>query len=152
MRNPTGSEVKWAECSIIIGIGYRVQVFAASSIAQSVCEWTFGLLAIWCLRLPRFESCIQQRRQLVSFGFKNRLLCQSTKINNSKHILTLYIFVARSKWVRRRVLFLYCLNYVKEWLSSSCFRSYRQSIRASMKTNAFLSTWQPYLSCYFDTG
>ena len=30
-----------------------------SSIAQSVCEWTFSLLVIWCLRFPRFESCIQ---------------------------------------------------------------------------------------------
>ena len=40
--------------------------------------WAFSLLAIWCLRLARFESCIQQGRKLVSFRFAITSLCQST--------------------------------------------------------------------------
>ena len=39
------------------------QFFLAwSSIVQSVCEWAFSQLTIRCLRRPRFESCIQQRK------------------------------------------------------------------------------------------
>ena len=38
VQQPNGSKVKWAGCSLIIGVGCRVQVFLAlSSIAQSVC-------------------------------------------------------------------------------------------------------------------
>ena len=33
-----------------------------SSIAQSVCEWAFSLLAIRCFETSRFESCFQQRK------------------------------------------------------------------------------------------
>ena len=65
VKKPTGSEVKWSECSPNIGKGYkgcRVYVFAWSWISQSVCEWTFVLLANWCIRLPSLESCIQQRK------------------------------------------------------------------------------------------
>ena len=50
VRKPTGSEVEWAECLLIIGTGCRVQVLAWSSIAQSVCQQAFSLLANRCLR------------------------------------------------------------------------------------------------------
>ena len=51
VRKPTGSEVEWAECLLIIGMGCRIQVFLAwSSIAQSVCQKAFSLLANRCLR------------------------------------------------------------------------------------------------------
>ena len=62
VRKPIDSGAKWAECSLIIGTGCRVQVFAWSSIAQSVCEWAFSLLAIRCLETSMFESCFQQRK------------------------------------------------------------------------------------------
>ena len=63
VRKPNGSEVKWVECSLIIGMGCWVQVFSAwSSIAQSDCEWAFNLLANRCLETSRFEPCIQQRK------------------------------------------------------------------------------------------
>ena len=67
-----------SECSLIIRMGCWVQVFPWSSIAQSVCKWAFSLLAIWFLRLPRFESCIQQRKTTVSFRFEITPMCQST--------------------------------------------------------------------------
>ena len=83
-RKLIGSEVKWAECSLIIGTGYWVQVFAWSSIAESVCVWPFSLLVIWCLRLPRFESCIQQRKTTCLLSIRKSLRCQSIKINNNR--------------------------------------------------------------------
>ena len=50
VRKATDSGAKWAECSLIIGTGCRVQVFVAwSSIAQSVCQRACSLLANWCL-------------------------------------------------------------------------------------------------------
>ena len=71
VRKPNGSEVKWAEWSLIIGTGCRVQVFAWSSIAQSVCEWEFSLLANRCLmRLPGSNPAFSRGRQLVSFRFE----------------------------------------------------------------------------------
>ena len=45
-RKPIGSEVKLDECSFIIGTGLWVQDNAWSSIAQSVCEWAFSLMAM----------------------------------------------------------------------------------------------------------
>ena len=68
----SGSEVKWAECSFIIGTSCRVQVFSAwSSIALSVCKWAFSLQAIMCLRLLRFESCIRQRQVICLLSIRN---------------------------------------------------------------------------------
>ena len=76
VRKPVGSEVNWAECSLIIGTGCWVQIFAWSSIAQSVCEWAFSPLAIWYLTLPSFESCIQQRKTTCLLSFRKSLrLC-----------------------------------------------------------------------------
>ena len=61
VRKPNDSGVEWTECSLIIGTGCWVQVFAWSLIDQSVCQRAFSLLAIWFQR-PWFKSCIQQRK------------------------------------------------------------------------------------------
>ena len=85
VRMPNGSGVEWAECSLIIGTGYRVQVFAWSSIAQSVCEWAFSLLAIRCLR-PRVRILHSAEEDNLSPLDSNiACLCQSIEINNNKH-------------------------------------------------------------------
>ena len=60
VRKKIGSEIMWAECSLIMGTGFWVQVFVWSSITQSACEWAFSLLAK--LILPSLESCIPQRK------------------------------------------------------------------------------------------
>ena len=62
-----------------------------SSIAQSVCEWTFIPLAIWCLRLPRFESCIRQKKTTCHLPFDSKIgcLCQSIQIND----IYIYIYI-----------------------------------------------------------
>ena len=59
---PIGCEVKWAKCSLIIWTGCCVQILAWSVITQSVYEWAFSLLVIWCLRFLRIKACIQQRK------------------------------------------------------------------------------------------
>ena len=55
--------------------GCWVQIFAWTSIAQSVWEWAFSLLEIWCLRLPSFESCIQQRKTNCLLSIRNHFPC-----------------------------------------------------------------------------
>ena len=75
VRMPICTKVRWAECSLIIGTACWVQVLAWSSIAQAVCEWTFSLLANWCLRLPSIESCIQQRKTMCLFSIRKSLVC-----------------------------------------------------------------------------
>ena len=73
MWKPISSEVKWAECSFIIGTGCWVQVFTWSLIAQSVCERAFSLLVIWCLRFPSF--CIHQRKTACLLSIRKSLAC-----------------------------------------------------------------------------
>ena len=58
----------------LIGAGYWVKVFDWSSKAQLVCGWAFSLLAIWCLRLPSFESCIQRRKATCLLSIRNHFL------------------------------------------------------------------------------
>ena len=87
VRKPTGSGVEWDEYSLIIGTVCRVQVFAWSSIVQSVCRWAFSLLVIWCLR-----PCIRilhsaEEDNLSPFDSNIVCLCQSIKINNNKHVI-----------------------------------------------------------------
>ena len=86
VRKSIDSGVKWAECSLIIGTGCRVQVFAWSSIAQSVCQWAFSLLAIWCLG-PRVQILHSaEEHNLSPFDLNIACLCQSIEINNNKYI------------------------------------------------------------------
>ena len=75
VRKLTGSEVTWAECSLIILTGYRIQVFSLILDSSLVCEWAFSLPAILCRRLPGFKCCIQQGKTtcLLSNRFSNRL-------------------------------------------------------------------------------
>ena len=54
---------------------------------QSVCDWAFRLQAIWCLRFPNFESCIEEDN-LSHFDSKIACLCQSIKIDNNKYTYT----------------------------------------------------------------
>ena len=86
VRKSTDSGVKWAECSLIIGTGCRVQVFAWSSIAQSVCQRAFSLLAIWCLG-PRVQILHSaEEHNLSPFDLNIACLCQSIEINNNKYV------------------------------------------------------------------
>ena len=86
VRKSTDSGVKWAECSLIIGTGCRVQVLAWSSIAQSVCQRAFSLLAILCLG-PRVQILHSaEEHNLSPFDLNIACLCQSIEINNNKHV------------------------------------------------------------------
>ena len=81
-RKSTDSGVKWAECSLIIGTGCRVQVLVWSSIAQSVCQRAFSLLAICCLG-PRVQILHSaEEHNLSPFDLNTACLCQSIEINN----------------------------------------------------------------------
>ena len=81
----SGSEVEWAECLLIIGTGCRV-FLAWSSIAQSVCQQAFSLLANRCLRplVPILHSA--EEDCLSPFDSNIACLCQSIEINNNKHV------------------------------------------------------------------
>ena len=59
---------------------------AWSSIAQSVCQRAFSLLAIWCLR-PRVQILHSaEEHNLSPFDLYNSCLCQSIEINNNKYV------------------------------------------------------------------
>ena len=59
---------------------------AWSSIAQSVCQRAFSLLAIWCLR-PRVQILHSaEEHNLSPFYLYNSYLCQSIEINNNKYV------------------------------------------------------------------
>ena len=73
VRKPTGSGVKWTECSLILGSGSRVQVFSLildSSVGLSAGFQSAGDLVFETLGSnPAFS----RGTQLVSFRFENHL-------------------------------------------------------------------------------
>ena len=63
-----------------------------SSIAQSVCEWAFSLLAIWCLRLPIFESYIQQRTRKCLLSIRKPIACaRASKLTTANMYVCMYV-------------------------------------------------------------
>ena len=78
--------------------GLLSSIFPWSSIAQSVWERAYCLLATWCLRLPSFESCIQQRKTTCLISIHRLLPCASVSKIDSKHVCTyvctyVYIYI-----------------------------------------------------------
>ena len=87
VRMPNGCGVEWAECSLIIGTAVKFKFLAWSSIAQSVCQRAFSLLAIWCLRPWRVRILHSAEEDNMSPLDSNiACLCQSIEINNNKHV------------------------------------------------------------------
>ena len=79
--NLSHSEVSWAECSLNIGTSCWVQVFLSLILDSSVgFLWAFSLLVIRCLRLPRFESCIHQRKITCLLLIRISLACTRASI------------------------------------------------------------------------
>ena len=73
---PNGCGLEWAECSLIIGTGCRVQVF--SLIIDSSVSFFSGHSV--CLRFgvwdpDGFESCIQQRKTTCLLSIRISLAC-----------------------------------------------------------------------------
>ena len=70
VRKPNTSEIKEAECSLIIGTGCWIQVFSLILDGSVGLWWAFRLLGNRCLEPSRFESCIQLRKttDLLSNG------------------------------------------------------------------------------------
>ena len=86
VRKSTDSGVKWAECSLIIGTGCRVQVFSLildSSVGLSASIQSAGDLASGA---PGSNPAFSRRTQLVSYQFDIACLCQSREINNNKYV------------------------------------------------------------------
>ena len=82
VRMPNGCGVEWAGYSLIIGKGCRVQVFAWSSIAQSVCQRAFSLLTNRCPR-PWWVRILHPAEEdnLSPLDLNIACLCQSIEIN-----------------------------------------------------------------------
>ena len=120
VRKPTGSEVEWAECSLIRGMGCRIEVFTWSSIAQSVCQRVFSLLAIWCLRHWVRILHSAEEDTLSPFDSNIACLCQSIEINNT-HVC-MYVCMHACMYVRMYVhAYVWMLAHHKAVLSSSRF-------------------------------
>ena len=97
---PNGSGVRWAECLLIIGTGCRVQVLAWSSIAQSVCQQAFSLLANRCLRPSGFESCLQQRKTTCLLSIRKSFACaRASKVTTTNMSLWSLAFCFRIGFV-----------------------------------------------------
>ena len=80
MRKPIGNEVKWAECSLIIGMGCWVQFF--SLILDSSGGLWVGIQSAGELVFLRWA----EDDNLFPFDSKIYCLCQSIEINNNKHV------------------------------------------------------------------
>ena len=65
---------------------------AWSSIAQSVCQQAFGLLANRCLRSPGFESCSQQRKTTSLLSIRKSLACA-----RASKLTTTNTYIARAR-------------------------------------------------------
>ena len=84
VRKSTDSGVKWAECSLIIGTGCRVQVFSL------ILDSSVGLLAS-IQSAGDLVSGVQilhsaEEHNLSPFDLNIACLCQSIEINNSKNV------------------------------------------------------------------
>ena len=82
--------VKWAECSLIIGTGCRVQVFSLildSSVGLSAGIQSAGDLVSWD---PGFKSCIQQRKTTCLLSIWISLACARVS-----KLTTIYIWSER---------------------------------------------------------
>ena len=84
VRKSTDSGVKWAECSLIIGTGCRVQVFSL------ILDSSVGLLAS-IQSAGDLVSGVQilhsaEEHNLSPFDLNIACLCQSIEINNSKYV------------------------------------------------------------------
>ena len=80
VRKPTGSGVEWAECSLMMG---RAVEFKFLILDNSVCQWAFSLLVIWCLRpwVQILHSAVENN--LSPFDLNIACLCQSIEIINN---------------------------------------------------------------------
>ena len=77
----SGLNARWSK-----GRAVEFKFFAWSSIAQSVCQQAFSLLAIWCLR-PRVQILHSaEEHNLSPFDLNIACLCQSMEINNNKYV------------------------------------------------------------------
>ena len=84
VRKSTDSGVKWAECSLIIGTGCRVQVFSLildssvglSASIQSARDLVSGVQILH----------LAEEHNLSPFDLNIACLCQSIEINNSKYV------------------------------------------------------------------
>ena len=112
MRKPIGSEVKWAECPLIIATGCWVQVFSLildSSVGlsagiQSTGDWVPETLWVRILHSAEKDN-------LSPFDSKIVCLCQSIEINN-KHVYV-YVYVCVCVYVSACVcIYIYVCMYV----------------------------------------
>ena len=105
VRMPNGSGVRWAECLLITGTGCPVQVFAWSSIAQSVCQRAFSLLEIGFQRPSGFESCIQQRKTTCLLSIRKSLACaRASKLTTTNMCVHVCVHITATRWNTNAVL------------------------------------------------
>ena len=77
----SGLNARWSQ-----GRAVEFKFLAWSSVAQSVCQREFSLLAIWCLGLQVQSLYSAEEHNLSPFNLNIACLCQSIEINNNKHV------------------------------------------------------------------
>ena len=78
----SGLNARWSQ-----GRAVEFKFLDWSSIAQSVCQWAFSLLAIWCLRSWWVRILhLTEEDNLSPFDSNIACLCQSIENNNNKHV------------------------------------------------------------------
>ena len=85
------------------------------SIAQSVCEWAFSLLANWCLRPPSVETCIQQKNTTCLRSIRKSFSCAS-----ASKLTTPNIYIAKARRESQSALKSSGLN-AYSWLGTGCW-------------------------------
>ena len=88
-----GAKANWQWSRAIIGTGCRVQVLCLISIAQSVCQRAFSLMAIWCLRPWAQILHSAEKDNLSPLDLNIACLCQSIEIDNTHVCLYVCMYV-----------------------------------------------------------
>ena len=82
----SGLNARWS-----LGRAVKFKFLAWSSIAQSVCQRAFSLLAIWCLD-PGFKSCFQQRNTTCLLSIWISLACaRASKLTTTNMYVCMYV-------------------------------------------------------------
>ena len=112
---------------LVIGIGIddvhlsSSSFLAWSSIAQSVCQRAFSLLAIWCLG-PRVQILPSaEEHNLSPFDLNIACLCQSIEINNNKYIDKFHRSLSRTPTSQISQILNHCPTEFMWWIIKACF-------------------------------
>ena len=129
VRNTIGSEVKWPECSLIIGTGCWVQVFFSLILSTSVGLWVgIQYAGELVFETSQLRSCIQQRKTTCLLSIRKSLECvRASKLTTTNmHIYICAHVLITSLYqysISTQLLTQLCRSKEAVWLSEFRFSS-----------------------------